>query len=98
MVVTVVEELSEVVCGVVVLVTVVEELSEAVCGVVVCGVVVVATVTTGVATSVIVGATVSTESPLQSATDIAMLVWVLMASAAPAIVVERTSATLASAT
>ena len=41
--VVVAEELSEVVCGVLVLVTVVEELSEVVCGVVVCGVLVVDT-------------------------------------------------------
>jgi hypothetical protein len=55
-------------------------------------------VTTGVATSVIVGAVVTTDSPVQSAADIAMLVWVLIAFADPAIVVKRTSATLASAT
>jgi hypothetical protein len=60
--------------------------------------VVVTVVQTIVATSVIVGAAEITVSPLQSATDIALLVWVVIASAAPVIVVARASATLVSAT
>jgi hypothetical protein len=57
-----------------------------------------AAVTTGAATSFTVGAAVKTDSPLQSAADMAMLVWVLMVSAAAAIVVVRSWAASASAT
>jgi hypothetical protein len=55
---------------------------------------------TGVATTgvVIVGATVITDSPLQSAAAIALSVEALIASADPTIVVDKASARIRSAT
>lgn len=57
-------------------------------------------ITTGVATAgvVIVGAAVITDSPLQSAAAIALSVAALIASAAPVIVVDKSSERLRSAT